>query len=152
MLVPHSQCSLWKNPKFWKKFKCKNYTLKENFWLIFLFVVCYCNSGLAFKGKNFYIASQNCMHFIKENSQNLRQRYKWALWMRHLNPRSLRTCFSVNKSLKMISSSFLWSSIYQTEVVLCTSCFSLYNTYMISITWRLDYQKQSKYETWPIDK
>jgi hypothetical protein len=49
--VPHSQCSLRENPKFFQNFRSKNNTLKEKFWLIFLFNICHCNSGLAFKGK-----------------------------------------------------------------------------------------------------
>jgi hypothetical protein len=83
-LVPHSQCSLRENPKFLQNFKSKNYILKSNFSLIFLFTISHCNSGLAFQSKNYYITSQNCMYFKWEKSQNLRRKCKWALWMRHL--------------------------------------------------------------------
>jgi hypothetical protein len=38
---------------------------------------------MAFKSKIHYITSQNCMYFIRENSQNIHQKRKWALWMRH---------------------------------------------------------------------
>jgi hypothetical protein len=72
-LVPQSQCSLKEN------FRSKNYTLKETFWVIFLSNDCHCNS----ESKNYYITSQNCMYFTRENFQNLRQKRKWALWMRH---------------------------------------------------------------------
>jgi hypothetical protein len=81
--VPHSQCSLKDNPKFLQNFRSNNNTFKANFLQIFLFIICHCNSGLAFKSKIYYIASQNCMHFNRENFQNLRQKHKWALWMRH---------------------------------------------------------------------
>jgi hypothetical protein len=81
--VPNSQCSLKENPKILQNFRSKNNTLKENFWPIFLCNICHCNSSLAFKSKNYYITSQNCMHFIRENSQNLCQNCKWALWIRH---------------------------------------------------------------------
>jgi hypothetical protein len=84
VLVPHSQCSLRENPKFLQNFRTKNNTLKGIFWLIFLFNISHCNSGLAFKSKNYFIAAQNCVYFIKENSQKLRQKCKWAWWMRHL--------------------------------------------------------------------
>jgi hypothetical protein len=60
-LVPHSQCSLKENPKFYQNLRSKNHTLKEKFWLIFLFNICHCNSGLALKSKNHYIAEQSCM-------------------------------------------------------------------------------------------
>ncbi len=83
LLVPHSQCSLKENPKFLQNFRSKNNTLKENFWQIFLFYICHCNSGLAFKSKNYFIVAQNCMYFIGENSPKLHQKCKWALWMRH---------------------------------------------------------------------
>jgi hypothetical protein len=73
MQVPHSQCSLWENPKLLQYFWSKNNTLQGNFWLIFLFNICHCNSGVAFKSKNYYIASQNCMYFTRENFQNLSQ-------------------------------------------------------------------------------
>jgi hypothetical protein len=56
-----------------------------NFFLTKSFVyICHHNSGLAFKQKYYYITLQNFMLFIRENSQNLRQKRKWALWMRHL--------------------------------------------------------------------
>jgi hypothetical protein len=67
--VLRSQCSLKENPKV-----CRNLDLnlhKENFWPIFLFNICHCNSSLAFKSKNYYIAPQNCGYFTRENSQNL---------------------------------------------------------------------------------
>jgi hypothetical protein len=57
-------------------FRFKNKTRKEKFCLIFLFNICHCNLGLAFKTKNYYIAAQNCMYIIKENSKKLRQRRK----------------------------------------------------------------------------
>jgi hypothetical protein len=50
--------------------------LKKFFLLIFLFNICHCNSGLALKSKSYYIAAQNCMYFIRENSQKLRQNCK----------------------------------------------------------------------------
>jgi hypothetical protein len=49
-----------------------------------LLFICHCNSGMSFKSKIYYITPQNCMYFIKENSPNLRQKRKWALWIRHL--------------------------------------------------------------------
>ncbi len=82
--VPHSQCSLRENPKFLRNFSSKNNTLIEKFWLIYLFNICLCNSGLAFRSKNYNIAEQNCTYFVCENSQKLRQKRKRALWMRHL--------------------------------------------------------------------
>jgi hypothetical protein len=42
-LVPHSQCSYREIPKFLQNFRSKNYTLKENFCLIFLVNICHCN-------------------------------------------------------------------------------------------------------------
>jgi hypothetical protein len=71
---------------FLQNFRSKNNSLKENSWLIFLFNIYHCNSGLAFKSKDYYITSQNWMYFIMENSQNLWQKRKWALWMRHWDP------------------------------------------------------------------
>jgi hypothetical protein len=68
--VPHSQCSLRENLKFLQNLNLKNNLLRANFYLIFLLNICYGNSGLAFKGENYYITSQNCMYFIRENSQN----------------------------------------------------------------------------------
>jgi hypothetical protein len=62
----------------------KKITHFKKIWLLFLLNICYCNSGLAFKSKSYYIAEQNFMYFITENSQKLRQKRKWALWMRHL--------------------------------------------------------------------
>ena len=61
----------------------KNNTFLENFWLIFLFNICYCNSGLAFKSKNYCIATKSCVYFLRENFKNLFQKFKWALWIRH---------------------------------------------------------------------
>jgi hypothetical protein len=81
--VLHSQCSLRENTKIWKILVSKNNTIKANFSLIFLFTICHCHSGLAFLSKNHYITSQKCMYFKKENSQNLRQKPKGALWVRH---------------------------------------------------------------------
>jgi hypothetical protein len=49
-----------------------------------LFNICHCDSGLAFTSKNYYIASQNCVYFIRENSPNSHQKHKWALWMSNL--------------------------------------------------------------------
>jgi hypothetical protein len=49
-----------------------------------LFSICHCNSGLAFKSKKNYIELQNFMYLIRENSQNLCQKHKWASWLRHL--------------------------------------------------------------------
>jgi hypothetical protein len=70
---PHSQCPLKENSKFMQNFKTKNNTLIEIFWLIFLFNICHCNSGLLLKLKNYYTGRQNRMYFSKENSQNLHQ-------------------------------------------------------------------------------
>jgi hypothetical protein len=76
-LVPLSQCSLRENPKFLQNFRPKNGTLGENFQLKkFLFNICHFNSGLTFKNKNYYITSQNCVCFIRENFQNLCQKRK----------------------------------------------------------------------------
>jgi hypothetical protein len=80
--VRHSKCSLKENPKFFQNLRSKNNTLREHFWLIFLSDIAYCNAGLAFIVKS--ITSQNCIYFIRGNSQNLPQQRKWALWMRHL--------------------------------------------------------------------
>jgi hypothetical protein len=41
------------------------------------------NSNLTVIIKSYYFTSQNCVYFIRKNSQNLRQQLKWALWMRH---------------------------------------------------------------------
>jgi hypothetical protein len=83
-LVPHSQCSLRKNPKFLQNFRSINNTLKENFNLKFLFNIYHCNSGSVLKSKNYYIAALNWMYFIRENSQNLRQKHnelcEWGTW------------------------------------------------------------------------
>jgi hypothetical protein len=49
-----------------------------------LFNICNCNSGLVYKSKNYYITAQNRMYFTRETSQKLRQKRKWALWLRHL--------------------------------------------------------------------
>jgi hypothetical protein len=38
-----------------QNFCSKNNTLKANFWQIFLFIICHCNSGISFKSKIFYI-------------------------------------------------------------------------------------------------
>jgi hypothetical protein len=51
--VPHSQSSLRENPKFLQNFRPKNNTLRKNIWLIFLFYIYHCNSGLAFKSNNY---------------------------------------------------------------------------------------------------
>jgi hypothetical protein len=67
--VPDSQYSLRENPKFLQNCKPKNNTLKEIFGLILFFNICHCNSCLAFKIKNYDIALENFMHFIRENSK-----------------------------------------------------------------------------------
>jgi hypothetical protein len=59
-----------------------------------LFNICHCNSGLVVISKNYNIASQNCMYFTRENSQNLRQKCKWALWMWHQSYSALYKCFA----------------------------------------------------------
>jgi hypothetical protein len=41
-------------------------------------------SGLAFKNKNYYIITQNWLHLLRQNFQNLCQKRNWALWMRLL--------------------------------------------------------------------
>jgi hypothetical protein len=89
-MLPHSQCTLRENPKFSQNFRSKNSTLREKFWLLFLFNFSHCISGLAFTSKNYYIAAQNCMYFIRENSQKLCQKRKWALWMRPLSNLSFK--------------------------------------------------------------
>ena len=75
---------------------CKTLGLKNNttikFWLIFLINICYGNSDLAFKSEKYYITSQNCVYFIRENFQYLRQNCKWVLCMRHQVSKEL--CFS----------------------------------------------------------
>jgi hypothetical protein len=48
------KCSLRDNPKFLKKFRPKNNTLKDSCWL--------CNSDLAFNSKTYFITSQNLFH------------------------------------------------------------------------------------------
>jgi hypothetical protein len=78
--VPHSQCSLWENLKFSPNFKHKNDTIKVNLQQILFFNICLCNYGFALKGNNYWITKQICVYFIRER--------KWALWMRHLVPRS----------------------------------------------------------------
>jgi hypothetical protein len=97
------KCSLRENSKFLQNFILKNNTLKENYWMKFFFDICHCNSGLAFKSKNYYIFSQNCVFFIRENSQNLPRKCKWALWIRHLisydvilKPRFTRICKKIS--------------------------------------------------------
>jgi hypothetical protein len=82
--VPHSQFSLRENPKFSQNVRSKNHMLKENFWLIFLFNICYCDLVLAFKSKNDCIALQKYVYLLRENYKTLCQKCKWALWMRHL--------------------------------------------------------------------
>jgi hypothetical protein len=62
---------LRENPIFCKKIDLKITHLK-NFFNIF-FDICHCNSGLAFKSKNYYISLLNYFYFLKENSQNLSQ-------------------------------------------------------------------------------
>ncbi len=99
--VPHSQCLLKENPKFFRNFRSKNSTLKANFWPNFLFNICHYNQGLAFKSKNYFIAAQNCMYFIGENSQKLRQKRKWALWMRHQSSTKSSTGYPL-KSLQSL--------------------------------------------------
>jgi hypothetical protein len=86
--VPHSQCSLRENSKFLQNFRSKNNTLKETFWLIFCLISAIV-TGLGFKSKNYFIAAQNCKYIIRENSQKLRQKCKWVLWMRPQNLRWL---------------------------------------------------------------
>jgi hypothetical protein len=81
--VPHSQRSPRENPKFLQNFRSKNNWLKENFWLKFLFNFSHCKSGLAHTIQKYYIASQNCVYSIKENSPNLHQKPRWTSWMRH---------------------------------------------------------------------
>ncbi len=74
--VPHSQSSLRENPNFLQNFRHKNNMIKAHFGLIFLVNICLCNYGLALKGKIYYITTQSCVYFIKENSENLRQERK----------------------------------------------------------------------------
>jgi hypothetical protein len=100
-LVPHSQWSLRENPKF-----LQNDILKEKFWIIFLFNICHCDSGLAFNSKNYYIVAQNCVYFITENSQKLRQQRKWDLWMYTFLWSYWWSCF-----LSMSGTSWLRSSL-----------------------------------------
>jgi hypothetical protein len=52
--VPHSQCSLWENPKIWQNFRPLNNTLKGNVRLLFSFYMYHSILGLTFKGKNYY--------------------------------------------------------------------------------------------------
>jgi hypothetical protein len=67
-LLPHSHCSHRENPKFLQNFISKYNTLKEIFGQKSVFNICHCNSGLAFKCKNYCIASHNFVYFIRENS------------------------------------------------------------------------------------
>ena len=48
----HSQCSLKEIPKFFKKFRLQNNTLKSDFLLIISFNVCYCKLSFILKIKN----------------------------------------------------------------------------------------------------
>jgi hypothetical protein len=73
---PNHNAHLGKIPSFLQNYRSKNKFLTN------IFVnVCQCKAGLAFKSKNYYIVSQNCMYFMRENSPKLRQKRKWALWM-----------------------------------------------------------------------
>jgi hypothetical protein len=73
--VPYSQFSLLSrfHVPYLQFSLLQNNTFEEDFWLIFLFNICHCNSGLTFKSKNYPNTSQNCMYFLRENSQNLHQ-------------------------------------------------------------------------------
>jgi hypothetical protein len=61
--------------------------------------------GLAFKSKNYVIAAQSCMHFIRENSQKLSQKHKWALWIRRL-----AFTYVINRLLLTIG--FFWVGLF----------------------------------------
>jgi hypothetical protein len=84
-LVPHSECSLKENPRFLQNFRPKNSTLRGNVLLLFSYNIYHSILGLTFKGKKNCFMSQNCVHFLRENFQNVRQNCKEALWMRHLD-------------------------------------------------------------------
>jgi hypothetical protein len=58
-----------------------------------------CILNLTFKSKKYFLISQNCVYYIRENFQNLRQKCKWALWMRYLQ---LRACHSNKKCCSTI--------------------------------------------------
>jgi hypothetical protein len=118
--VPHSQWSLKENLNFLQNLKSKNNTVWENFWLIFLFNVCHCNSGLAFKSKNYYIAAQNCKHFIRENTQKIRQKHKWALWMRHQRCLLMSRCWLMSRQPKE------WGKDLNPQ-------FHMYNEYLLPV-------------------
>jgi hypothetical protein len=53
----------------------QSFKLKMQHLLIVSLNISNCNSGLAFKNKKYYFASQNCVYFIKENFKNLRQKH-----------------------------------------------------------------------------
>jgi hypothetical protein len=74
--VPHSQCSLKENPKNLQNYSPKHNTLRNKFKVMFLFEIDYFISGLAFKNKNYYIITQNCVDLKRQNFQNLRQKCK----------------------------------------------------------------------------
>jgi hypothetical protein len=84
-LVSHSLCSLRENPKFLPNFRSKNNTLEEKLWLIILFNICHCNSGLAFKSKTITLLNNMVLYvFHKIKFPKVSQKLKWALWMRPL--------------------------------------------------------------------
>jgi hypothetical protein len=89
-----------------QNFRSKNNILKENIWLTFLFNICHYNSGLKLKIKNYYITSQNFMYFIRENSQNLCQKRKWALWMRHLSQKSINLTRTISIFPEILKNDF----------------------------------------------
>jgi hypothetical protein len=60
--VPHSHCSLREVCKVFQKLRPKNSTLQDNFWLLFLFNICYWNPNLEFKSKKiFYYCTGLCV-------------------------------------------------------------------------------------------
>jgi hypothetical protein len=70
VLVPHSHCSLRENPKFCKILDLKITYLKKIFEYYFSFI-----SAIVIQAWHSEVkTSQNCIYFLRENSQNLRQK------------------------------------------------------------------------------
>jgi hypothetical protein len=86
---------LGKIPSFCKILDLKITHFKEKIWLIFCLISAIVIQAWRSKVKKYYIAAQNCVYFIRKNSLKLRQKSKWALWMRHQDYR----IFSIKKIL-----------------------------------------------------
>jgi hypothetical protein len=75
---------LEKIPSFCKILDPKITHLEKNFDYYFCLISAIVIQTWHSKVKTIILLHRNCMYFIRGNSQKLRQKYKWVLWMRHL--------------------------------------------------------------------